>query len=315
MTGIDAALGATIDAYRTCEFTTLGTAGTPLTWPTAAWRRPDGTFLVTTCLAFAQKAFNVRRDDRVALLFSDPTGSGDSDAPQVFVSGTASCPEEIRTAPDEAAEYWRRMFQRQPHSRPFVSAPGKWFMDWYYLRLFITITPERVEVRPPLSQLRPAEPGSVPAPGLPGAALVARYPSAVLGTRDTYRSPLLTRVRPRVTPDGFAVPRAALGDAAPGRASLLVHRHDERLNGMHNALITGELVGTDDDHWTLLPRKVTEPAGSGRPRDAYRTLRTARRATARYLRDHELTRPRVDWAAYRALAEEGATSRGGSRPS
>ncbi|WP_345365342.1 pyridoxamine 5'-phosphate oxidase family protein [Actinoallomurus liliacearum] len=90
MTTIDAELAATIAAYRTCEFTTLGRDGTPLTWPTAAWRYDDGTFLVTTSLAFAQKALNVRRDGRVALLFSDPTGSGRPDAPQVFVSGSGS---------------------------------------------------------------------------------------------------------------------------------------------------------------------------------------------------------------------------------
>ncbi|MER6472393.1 pyridoxamine 5'-phosphate oxidase family protein [Streptomyces collinus] len=122
---MDAALGATVDAYRTCEFTTLGTGGTPLTWPTAAWRRPDGTFLVTTSLAFAQKARNIRRDGRVALLLSDPTGSGDPEAPQVFVSGTAECPEEIHTGPGEAAEYWRTLFRRQPHSRGLLRGyPG-----------------------------------------------------------------------------------------------------------------------------------------------------------------------------------------------
>ncbi|MFF7241732.1 pyridoxamine 5'-phosphate oxidase family protein [Streptomyces collinus] len=310
----NAALGATVDAYRTCEFTTLGAGGTPLTWPTAAWRRPDGTFLVTTSLAFAQKARNIRRDARVALLFSDPTGSGDLEAPQVFVSGRADCPEEIHTGPGEAAEYWRTLFQRQPHSRAFVRRPGRWCMDWYYLRLFITVTPEHVEARPPLAHLISAgsrddglpQDARVTPPGLPGAELLARYPSAVLGAGDAYRSPLLARVRPRVTADGFAVPASALEGAAPGRASLLVHRHDERLNSMHNALICGELV-CDGDGWTLLPERVVEPAGSGRLRDAFRTLSTARRSTTRYLRAHDLPRPRVDWDHFQALAHPEST--------
>ncbi|MFG2635962.1 hypothetical protein ACGFX8_19085 [Streptomyces sp. NPDC048362] len=138
-------------------------------------------------------------------------------------------------------------------------------------------------------------------PDLPGARLIARYPTAVLGAGDAYRSPLLARVRPRVTADGFAIPASALEGAAPGRASLLVHRHDELLGGMHNALIRGDLV-SDGDGWTLVPRRVVEPTGSGRRRDALRTLRAARRSTARYLREHELRRPRVRWDDFQALA-------------
>ncbi|MER8058988.1 MULTISPECIES: pyridoxamine 5'-phosphate oxidase family protein [unclassified Streptomyces] len=311
---IDAALGTVIDAYRTCEFTTLGSGGTPLTWPTAASRNPDGTFLITTSLAFAQKALNVRRDGRVALLFSDPTGSGAPEAPQVFVSGTADCPEEIHTGPDEAVEYWRTMFRRQPHSRAFVRRPARWFMDWYYLRFFITVTPDHIEVRPPLAHAmdtgphgdRSAGAGPAAPADIPGADLVARYPSAVLGARDASRAPLLARVRPRVTADGFGIPATALEGAVPGRASLLVHRHDELLNGMHNALIRGELVSRGDE-WTLVPERVVEPAGSGGPRDAFRTLSTARRSTSRYLHARGLARPRVRWDLFQALAQPDST--------
>ncbi|GAA3219656.1 pyridoxamine 5'-phosphate oxidase family protein [Nonomuraea helvata] len=303
-TPIDPEVGAVIDAYRTCEFATLGADGTPLTWPTAAWRRTDGTLLVTTSLAFAQKALNVRRDGRVALLFSDPTGSGRADAPQVFVSGTATCPDEIRTGPDEAADYWRTLFERQPHSRNYVRAPGRWFMDWYYLRLFITVTPTRVEVRPPLAELTTTEqpaPTTPPATDLPGADLIARFPSAVLGAREASGAPLLVRTRPRATTDGFTITANTADGIVPGKASLLVHRHDERLNAMHNALIRGELRA-DGDQWTLVPQKVVEPVGSGRVSDAFRTLRTVRRSTARYLERRGLARPRVQWEQFQLLA-------------
>ncbi|MFF5204546.1 pyridoxamine 5'-phosphate oxidase family protein [Streptosporangium sp. NPDC000396] len=303
-TPIDLEVGAIIDTYRTCEFVTLGADGTPLTWPTAAWRRTDGTLLVTTSLAFAQKALNVRRDGRVALLFSDPTGSGRADAPQVFVSGTATCPDEIRTGPDEAADYWRTLFERQPHSRSYVRAPGRWFMDWYYLRLFITVTPTRVEVRPPLAELTATEqpaPATPAATDLPGADLIARFPSAVLGARDASGAPLLVRTRPRATADGFTIVTNAADGIVPGKASLLVHRHDERLNAMHNALIRGELRA-DGDQWTMVPRKVVEPAGSGRISDAFRVLRAARRSTLRYLERRGLARPRVQWDQFQMLA-------------
>ncbi|MET9958476.1 hypothetical protein ABZ128_05205 [Streptomyces sp. NPDC006326] len=71
----------------------------------------------TQPLAFAQKAFNIRRDGRVALLFSDPTGSGLDSAPQIVVRGHAACSDEIMTGPQGAEDHWRMLFARQPHSR------------------------------------------------------------------------------------------------------------------------------------------------------------------------------------------------------
>ena len=90
--------------------------------------------------------------------------------------------------------------------------------------------------------------------------------------------------------------------AAEGPASLLVHRHDEQLNHMHNALVRGTLKAVDDG-WLLVPAKVVEPMGTGRPTDAVRVLRDTRRATARYLERRGLARPRVRWNEFKALAE------------
>ncbi|MFI1645602.1 hypothetical protein ACH4XT_01460 [Streptomyces avidinii] len=109
-------------------------------WPTAVARRQDGTLLLTTFLAFAQKALNVRRDVRVALLFSAPTGSG--------------------------------LFEGQSHSRSYLSPPVQPLTHWYYLRLLITVEPEELLVRPPLAAL------SEPAAAHPGrtARQVRRSP-------------------------------------------------------------------------------------------------------------------------------------------
>lgn len=87
-----------------------------------------------------------------------------------------------------------------------------------------------------------------------------------------------------------------------GPASLLVHRHDEKLNRMRNALVRGELRQTDDG-WLLVPGKVLEPMGSGRPSDALRVLRRTQRATDRYLHRRGLPRPPVEWDRFRVLAE------------
>ncbi|MEV0196406.1 hypothetical protein [Nonomuraea sp. NPDC050691] len=95
---------------------------------------------------------------------------------------------------------------------------------------------------------------------------------------------------------------------APGPAGLLVHRHDERLAAMHNALVRGELR-RDGDDWLFVPAKVVEPAGSGRPLDMIGTLRRARRATRAHLDRRGLPRPKVAWTEFQALA--AAASRTG----
>ncbi|WP_214412610.1 pyridoxamine 5'-phosphate oxidase family protein [Sphaerisporangium fuscum] len=300
MTVLDPELAATIDAYRTCEFATLGRDGGPLPWPTAVRRRADGTLLVTTSLAFAQKALNVRRDGRVALLFSDPTGSGLDGAPQVFIGGTAVCPEEIVTSAAGLEDYWTMLFERQPDSRKYVAPPARWLMDWYYMRLLITVTPAQVIVRPPLAPAE-GEGGSVAGDDLPGAALLARFPSAVLGARDPSGAPVLLRTRPEPTGGGFAVDVPPDCEVAAGPAALLVHRHDDRLANMRNALVRGELR-PEGGRWVLVPGKVVEPAGSGGPGDVVRTLRDARRATRSYLRRRGLPRPRVRWDEFKRLA-------------
>ncbi|RPE46501.1 pyridoxamine 5'-phosphate oxidase [Streptomyces sp. Ag109_O5-1] len=299
MTVLDSAPLDVLDAYRTCEFVTLGRDGSPVAWPTAVRRRPDGTLLLSTSLAFAQKALNIRRDGRVALLFSDPTGSGRTDPPQIFVGGHAECPDEIMTGPEGAEDYWRMLFERQPHSRSYLTAPMRPLMDWYYLRLLITVTPQQVVVRPPL----PASGTPAPASDLVGAAQLARFPTAVLAARDASGAPVLARTRPVPTPEGFAVEVPADCPAVPGPASLLVHRHDERLNHMHNALVRGELRESAAGR-VLVPAKVVEPMGSGRATDAVGVLRSTKRATDRYLSRRGLPRPRVRWPEFKALAQD-----------
>lgn len=299
MSVLDSAPLDVLDAYRTCEFVTLGRDGTPLVWPTAVLRRPDGTLLLSTSLAFAQKALNIRRDGRVALLFSDPTGSGLVSAPQVFVGGRAECPDEIMTGPRGAEDYWRMLFERQPHSRAYVSPPLRRTMAWYYLRLLITVTPQEVIVRerfvPPVVAATTG--------GLPGAAQLARHSSAVLAARDASGAPVLARTRPVPADGGFAVTVPADCAAAPGPASLLVHRHDEKLNHMHNALVRGELKRAGES-WLLVPDRVVEPMGTGRPTDAFKVLSRAKRATARYLHRRGRAQPPVSWAEFKALVAE-----------
>jgi hypothetical protein len=300
---IDPDLAGVLDAYLTCEFATLGRDGTPLTWPTAVLPRPDGTLLVTTSIAFPQKALNVRRDGRVALLFSDPTGSGLINAPQVFVSGHASCPDEIVTSPAGLEEYWARLFKRQPSSRPYIKTPINKLMDWYYFRLLITIEPDDVVNRGPITSIA-AEPGagSSDSSALLGADILGRFPTAVLGAVDAAGAPLLMRTTVKPVAEGFEVRAEPDAAVVAGPASLLVHEHDEKLSAAYTALVPGRLSQLGGGRWLLLPDRVVEPIGTGRVADALHLVRGGRRATTRYLDRRGLERPRVPWGEYRKLA-------------
>src|SRR5918911_3660632 len=82
--------------FRTCEMSTLAKDGSPITWPTLPfWRPTEGRFLITTSVGLPHKAFNVRRNPRVSLLFSNPTASGLTDPPAVLVQGDAEAPDEV----------------------------------------------------------------------------------------------------------------------------------------------------------------------------------------------------------------------------
>jgi general stress protein 26 len=135
------AASAVINQYRTCEFATVGRSGTPIAWPAVTmYRHDEATFVITTSVGLPQKAYNVRRNPKVALLFSDPTGSGLSGQPQVLVQGMATCPDTVATSPIGLEEYWSRVFERQPFGRLYGSTPvTRWLMGWYYRRLVITV--------------------------------------------------------------------------------------------------------------------------------------------------------------------------------
>lgn len=302
-----------LDAYRTCEFATLAKDGTPLAWPTSPFRQQDGTVLITTSIGFAQKALNVRRDGRVALLFSDPTGSGLEDPGQVFIGGRARC-SELTTSPAGLEEFWSMLFFRQPSSRGYSLPVARSLMDWYYMRLLITVTPERVLERPAGSAARPAlarpsgSPGLAEAwrtarrSGLPGARELARYPSAVLAARDVDGGITLARCVPRPAEGGYLVASAPGADPAEGPASLLVHRHDDKLSGASFALVRGRISRpAPAADWLLVPDRVVRPAAN-----PLRTIINCRSASARYLASRSLDRPAIPWDQYRALARRPA---------
>lgn len=293
-----------LDAYRTCELLTVGRDGTPIAWPTVALPRPDGTIRISTSIGLPRKAFNVRRDERVALLFSDPTGSGLAAPPQVLVQGTAVCPDEIVTSPEPWADLWLRIRAAQPSSAYHRVPVLRGIMDWYYMRLLITVTPTSVTTTDPY---RPQPPTVAPATGSSAfASAVRRMPAfggAVLCAYDSDGHPTMRRVHPRAGSGVFHVETGTR--LSVGRASLLWHSHDAELSALRAFVVTGDLTG-DGPSWTLTPSRYVSTADAMGPIAMIRTVARLRRAAAGYLARRNLSRPSIPWSAY-AETERSAT--------
>ena len=139
---------AILKNYRTCEFTTLSAKGAPVTWPLCARLLDDGRFLLTTSIAMPQKAFNIRRNPKVSLLFSEPRGSGTDKSGAVLVQGDAVCEDRIvadmTTVPELEGYIVENIFSRQPKGKFMSSWIGKRLFPSYYMRLLIYVKPTRI---------------------------------------------------------------------------------------------------------------------------------------------------------------------------
>jgi Pyridoxamine 5'-phosphate oxidase len=149
---------AVFHQFRTCEFTTLAKDTTPITWPTVALYQPTrASFVITTSIGLPHKAYNVRRSPRVAMLYSNPTGSGLAAPPAVLVQGDAVCPDEIVTRSDELDALGRLLMVRQPVSAKYSANPlARYLSDWYLMRLLIHVRPRRIRWWPRGDFSRPA---------------------------------------------------------------------------------------------------------------------------------------------------------------
>lgn len=72
--------------FCTCEFSTLARDPDHLAYGDPVTAR-GAHFVLTISIGMPQKAFNIRCDPRVSLLFSDPTASGLRRPPAVLVQG------------------------------------------------------------------------------------------------------------------------------------------------------------------------------------------------------------------------------------
>src|SRR3954464_5318932 len=145
-TSLPPELAQAAERYLTCELVTIDAVGRPIVWPVTPYFRADeGCIDVTTGVGYPKKADDAARNPHVALLFSDPTGSGVTDAPTVLVQGIARVDDADLDANRE--RYEREMARKLPALHALApTGPLKRFFSWYYDRIYLHVRPERVYV-------------------------------------------------------------------------------------------------------------------------------------------------------------------------
>ena len=269
-------------SFLTTEFTTVDSRGRPICWPlTPYYEQGDPCIDVTTALGYPKKAEDARANPKVSLLFSDPTGSGMGDAPQVLVQGTADV--DARDLEANRRRYTREGLEKLPGSKDLMPPkPLQRLFSFYFTRLYIHVRPERVYVwpggdptlEPQLFDAHMEEVRSGHDEEPARSACPRRGRAAGVGRADgRARRALPERVLSLVAPDGFPfsvrVPisvdpadrRVRLGGdvlgvpVQPGLACVTVHDHAPDFSWQRNFQVRGDLV-EEDGGWVLVPQRM-----------------------------------------------------------
>src|SRR5215203_455070 len=270
------------DRFITTEFTTVDLRGQPITWPLTPYYRPgDPCIDVTTGLGYPKKAHDARANPKVAMLFSDPTGSGLEGAPQVLVQGTADVDDRDLDANRE--RYKREQFEKLPATKgEMPPRVFERFIHWYLTRIYIHVRPERIYVwadgdasREPrlfdahMEEVRSGhdeEPDADHPEAVGGPVawdermdeLGARYPQAAVTLVCPDGFPFSVRVPVEVD---SAAQRLRLGGAPvgvplqPGLACVAADEHGPDMTWQRNLQVRGDLV-EEDGAWAVIPRKL-----------------------------------------------------------
>jgi len=270
------------ERFITTEFTTVGARQQPITWPvTPYYGHGAPTIDVTTGIGYPKKADDALRHPKVALLFSDPTGSGIESGPHVLVQGIAEVDEEDLGA--NAERYLRESAAKLPETvkmHPPKRVRG--FIDWYYARIYVKVRPERVFVWPdgdvtrePTihdAHLEEVRSGHIEEPAEDHGDTIGGEPVwdervDELGERDSEAVvswlapdgfPLSARVPISVDRSAGAIALGAEPAGLPlveGRACLTAHAHHPDFLWQRNFQIRGDLERSDGD-WRLVPHKL-----------------------------------------------------------
>lgn len=273
---------AVFDRFVTTEFTTIDTNGQPITWPLTPYYNPgDPCIDVTTGLGYPKKANDARDNPKVAMLFSDPTGSGLDDPPMVLVQGTAEVDDRDLEANRD--RYNRELAAKLPATKQMAPpAFMQRFFVWYYARIYVHVRPERIYRWPGCDvtrepQLWDAHMEEVRSGHDEESEAEQRRPEGGATAWDQrmdelgrlHRSAALSLVAPDGFPFSIRVPVNVDSQSktvrleaepvgvplAPGIACLTAHDHDERFTYQRNFQVRGDLVERDGG-WALVPHKL-----------------------------------------------------------
>jgi hypothetical protein len=302
------------DRFITTEYTTVDRRGQPITWPVTPYYKPgDECIDITTGLGYPKKADDAAANPKVALLFSEPNGSGLDSPPTILVQGTAVVDDRDLEANRE--RYARESVEKLPatqsmHPPKFVQK----MLDWYYKRIYVHVRPERVYIwragaeEPELldAHLEEVRSGHNEEPDteLPGP----RERKPVWDPRvdelgEHYSSGVLSLVAPDGFPFSSRVPVAVDSGAKkirieeapagapliPGLACLTAHDHAPDFTWQRNFQVRGDLVPDDEGGWSLVPAKFVggfelPPGGTiGRMRANASKIRRFRKIAKREL--------------------------------
>ena len=282
LTGLPTEVQQVFERYITTEYVTIDERGQPIAWPVTPYVHDSGDCIdVTTGVGYPKKADDAAANPHVALLFSNPKGSGMTGAPMVLVQGTARVDDDLEA---NRVRYEREAAVKLPATQDDLPpAPVRRFFAWYFKRIYVHVRPERVYVwaggdttaEPQLldAHLDEVRSGHNEEPEAPAAMAPADAPGDWDERLDELGRVHDTAVLAVVAPDGFPfavrVPvrpdaRArvvALGPGPvgaplrPGLACLTAHDHGERFEWQRNFQVRGDLVQGDDGEWLLRPRK------------------------------------------------------------
>jgi hypothetical protein len=274
------------DAFQrfiTCEYVTIDAHQQPIVWPVTPYYQDGGTAVdVTTGLGYPKKANDARRNPHVALLFSDPTGSGITNGLSVLVQGTAEVDDRDLAANRE--RYVRESWDKLPGTRE-MHPPKllRGMFNWYYTRIYVHVRPERVFVWPDgdvarapechgahLEEVRsgrseePLEPHAPPTGGdVPWGGRIEElgksYETAVLGWVAPDGFPLAARLPVSIDPRRRRIVFGKRPEGLPvaeGKACVTAHRHSPDFTWQENFQVRGDLVTDGDGDLSLVPHKL-----------------------------------------------------------
>jgi hypothetical protein len=273
---------AVFDRFITTEYTTVDAGGQPITWPLTPYYRPgDPCIDVTTGLGYPKKADDSSANPKVAMLFSDPTGSGLDDPPMVLVQGTAEVDDRDLDA--NRRRYEREALEKIPAAKE-MSPPDfmKRFLAWYYTRIYMHVRPERIYswpgrdvTREPqlwdahMEEVRSGRDEEQESEQRRPVGGAARWDQRIEELGRLHKTAALSFVAPDGFPFSVRVPLSVDTSAglirldtqpvgvplAPGLACIAAHDHDERFTYQRNFQVRGDLVERDGG-WAVEPHKL-----------------------------------------------------------